>query len=199
MLTIADFHLEEVDPESVRRDMEKQISRHRGWYLLEGALFVVSGFLAVILPGVTALTVNILVGAMLAVTGAVQAVMFFRRREKWWRLFSGILSVIAGAIMLFYPLAGLAALVIVVGAFLVLEGVFEICMALIFRPFPRWRWMLASGIVTLALATLVLVWFPVAGALYIALAVGINMTLYGVSLLMLAGRTDRNAPQKRTT
>lgn len=180
-----------------KQRLEEEISNNRGWYIFEGIVFFLSGLLAAFLPFATALGINILVGILLVLSGGMQVFLFLKRRERWLRLLSGLLSVIAGGIMLFFPAAGLMALSIVLGVFLLLEGALEVAMAFMFRPFPRWGWLLAAGIVSIIMGVLVFVFFPLAGLLYMALALAINLGAYGMSVLLLALKTkkkEKSAP-----
>ena len=175
-----------VNLDGFKRRLEEEISNNRGWYIFEGIVFFFSGLLAALLPFATALGINILVGLLLVLSGGAQVFLFLKRRERWLRLLSGLLSVITGGIMLFFPAAGLMALSIVLGVFLLLEGGLEIAMAFMFRPFPRWGWLLFAGIVSIIMGVLVFVFFPLAGLLYMALALAINLGAYGMSVLLLA-------------
>lgn len=94
--------------------------------------------------------------------------------------------------MLLFPAAGLMGLSILIGVFLLLEGSLEIVMAFAFRPSPRWGWMLIAGIVTLIMGVLVFVFFPLAGMLYMALVLAINLCAYGMSILILVSKTKIN-------
>lgn len=52
---------------------------------------------------------------------------------RGWNIFFGIVSVIAGVIVLAYPLSSLVTLTIVVGVWLIVIGVFEVIAALSMR------------------------------------------------------------------
>jgi len=191
MFSFLRYRMVSADLSAMREEIDKEVSKHRGWYIFEGLLFLVVGALALILPGATALAVQMLVATLLIISGLVQAFLFFRRRERWWRFISGILSIVAGGVMIAFPAAGLVALSIIVGIFLIFEGVTETGMAFVLRPFFNWWWLLISGLLALTLGVLVFLFLPVMGMLYIAIAVGINMIFYGISLLILAWKAGR--------
>jgi uncharacterized membrane protein HdeD (DUF308 family) len=192
MFVFYEFKQEEIDLGALKQRRKEEISKQRGWYIFEGIVFLLSGLLAAFLPFATALGINILVGILLVLSGGFQVFAFFKRRERWLLLLSGILSVIAGGIMLLFPAAGLMGLSILIGVFLLLEGSLEIVMAFAFRPSPRWGWMLIAGIVTLIMGVLVFVFFPLAGMLYMALVLAINLCAYGMSILILVSKTKIN-------
>ena len=63
--------------------------------------------------------------------------------------------------MIAFPAAGLVALSIIVGIFLIFEGVTETGMAFVLRPFFNWWWLLISGLLALTLGVLVFLFLPV--------------------------------------
>jgi uncharacterized membrane protein HdeD (DUF308 family) len=78
-------------------------------------------------------------------------------------------------------------------AFFVIEGIATIMFALDHRRqlSGRWEWMVASGFVDLALATLVLLGLPGTAPLAVGLLVGINMVFGGSALIAMAIYTHR--------
>lgn len=180
-----------IDLEALNKQIKENISRHKGWYIFQGVLFIICGLLAALLPGATALGMGVLVGTLLLVSGAFQLIITLKSKIHWWSVLSALLSLIAGSIMLFDPFAGLVALVTVIAVFLTIEGIFEILLAFQFRPVRNWWWMLVAGIVTLFLAALLWAGFPALGILYLGWMVAVNLLLYGFSLLMLMWNADR--------
>lgn len=60
--------------------------------------------------------------------------------------------------MLFaYPLTGVLMLTLLVGSFLLTEGVFELILAFRLRSQPNWTWVQGNGIITLLLGGMI--WF----------------------------------------
>lgn len=57
--------------------------------------------------------------------------------SRGWRVAGGLLSIVAGAIVFFYPGISLFALAIVLGVWLVVYGVMEIAAALALRSTTR--------------------------------------------------------------
>ncbi len=168
------------------QDIGAEIREHRSWYIFEGVLFLVMGLLAILLPSVTAMAATLLLGAVLFVGGVTQTATFFRYPKRWWKLFSGLLFVAGGLLVAFAPLAGLLTLAILIGTILLLEGFFEIMFALSFKPFPEWKWMMFSGVMSLILSAFVFVGFPSTTVLFLTIVIGINLGAYGMSILLLA-------------
>ena len=109
--------------------------RETRWWLLlvEGVLGVLAGFVAFLLPGITALALLYLVAAWAIFTGILQIVGAVRlRREiegEWALILGGVLSVIFGVLLAVLPGPGILALVWLIGAYAVVSGMLLIVLA----------------------------------------------------------------------
>ena len=175
---------------------------HEHWklYLAEGIALVVLGVIAILIPPIATLAVTIVLGWLFLVSGVIGLFTTFWMRQApgfWWSLISAVLAVVVGGLLLTRPVSGALSLTIVVVVFFVIEGVASIMFALDHRRelSGRWGWMLMSGIIDLALATLVFTGLPSTAAWAIGLLVGINLLFSGWSyvFLALAGRRAHQA------
>ena len=170
----------------------REIRDHRGWYIFEGLLFIAIGIAAFSMPGLTALTIEFLLATLFLVGGITRfGYGLFNQSHRWWRLFSGAVYAVAGAAIFAWPITGLAALLTVVGALLLLEGIFDIGVALTMRPSKGWGWMLVAGIASILLGIIIFAGFPVAGILYLAIALGLSFAFYGISILTIAFTSNK--------
>lgn len=165
--------------------IEDNIRHHRKAYLFQGFLFVILGAISLFVPMVAAESFELLMGAFLVITGVTQALSGYASNRHKVILLSSMASIIAGALMLIWPDAGVLVLATIVGVFLLAEAIFEIATAVAYAPFTGWIWMLLSGIVTLALATMIFVGWPVSGVWILGILLGINFLFFGMSMLMI--------------
>lgn len=174
-------------------------SAHDHWllYVIEGIVLLILGVLAIIVPPLATLGITIFLGWLFLISGVVGLVMTFMARRGpgfWWSLLSGILGIVAGLVLLIWPLTGAVSLTLVLTAFFIVEGIASIMYALEHRRelSGRWGLMLASGIVDLILAAIILAGFPGTVLWALGLLVGINMIFGGASLIGL-GLAARSA------
>jgi uncharacterized membrane protein HdeD (DUF308 family) len=110
-----------------------------------------------------------------------------------WMLLTAALSLFVGVLLLWHPTEGAVSLTLVLIAFFVVEGVFQIVASLSYREvFPdSWGWMLASGVADLILAALIIMGWPNTANWALGLIVGINLITSGAAIVMvaLAGRS----------
>ena len=182
-------------PNDIARRMEARfaaaVHQHSTLFLVEGIVLVVLGLLAILLPQIASLAVEILVGWLLLITGAVGLYTTFQAKSApgfWWALISAVIAIIAGVLLLIWPLTGVVSLTIVLVAFFLIEGISSIMYAVEHRRelTGRWGWMLASGIITLALAFLIYAGLPSTAAWAIGLLVGIDLVFGGAALIGIA-------------
>jgi uncharacterized membrane protein HdeD (DUF308 family) len=176
----------------------KSIHDHWTLFLIEGIVFVILGLLAILVPQVATLTVTILIGWLFVISGIMGLISTFAARQApgfWWALLSAVLAIVAGAVLLGWLAAGVLTLTYVLIAFFFIEGVSSIMYAIEHRRelTQGWMWMLASGVVTLALGVIILLGLPGTAAWALGLLVGIDMVFGGSALVAVALAARRQA------
>jgi uncharacterized membrane protein HdeD (DUF308 family) len=177
--------------EQIQRAVAGSLHEHWVLFLVEGIILVVLGLLAIVVPPIATLAVEILFGWLFLISGVVGLVTTFWMRQApgfWWALLSAVLGIGAGIVLLAWPLSGVLSLTLVLIVFFAIEGVASIMYALEHKRelSGRWGWMLSSGIVDLILAAIILAGLPGTAAWAIGLLVGINMIFGGSALIAMA-------------
>jgi uncharacterized membrane protein HdeD (DUF308 family) len=98
----------------------------RAWsYVLAGAVGVIAGLVAAFWPGVTVLVLVVWAGAWAVVTGALEIAAAVRRErsDRWLVALAGVLSIVAGLIIIIWPGIGALVLATVVGIYGLAAGV----------------------------------------------------------------------------
>jgi uncharacterized membrane protein HdeD (DUF308 family) len=177
----------------------EEIRSHGRLFQLGGIAALVLGVLAVLMPLIASLAVELVVGAILAAAGLAECVLAFRRRRERpaaGRYLAGLLALAAGALLLVFPLHGMVALTIVLAAFFLASGALRGWYAWQVRPAQGWGWIAASGGLSVVLGLLVAFALPGAALWVPGLLLGIDLLFYGVALLAIvrAARqvTDRD-------
>ena len=114
--------------------------RRIGSLIFAGIISIIAGVLAFVLPGITALSLLMLIAAWAIVTGIAEIVAAVRLRKEitgeWLLVVAGIASLIFGVIIVIVPSAGALALVWWIGAYAVAFGILLMVVAFRMR---RWR------------------------------------------------------------
>lgn len=156
--------------------------------MVRGAVAVVFGVLALVWPAVTVLALALLFGIYALVNGISTITAAIRDDglfHRWLVALSGVLSVAAGVIALFWPGITVLALTLVVGVWALATGISEIVAAVrLRRVLDHKAYLVITGILSV-IAGVLLVWHPLAGALGIAIVVGTYAVLYGLLMIGL--------------
>jgi uncharacterized membrane protein HdeD (DUF308 family) len=177
--------------ERIQRAVAASLHEHWVLFLVEGIVLVVLGLIAIVVPPIATLAVEILVGWLFLISGILGLITTFWMRGApgfWWSLLSAVLGIGAGIVLLAWPLSGVLSLTLILIVFFTIEGVASIMYALEHKRelSGRWGWMLASGVVDLILAAIILIGLPGTAAWAIGLLVGINMIFGGSALIAMA-------------
>jgi uncharacterized membrane protein HdeD (DUF308 family) len=180
----------------------QSIREHWVLFLIEGIVLVVLGILAIIVPPLATITFTLFLGWLFLISGIMGLITTFWARHSpgfWWSLLSAVLAIAAGIVLLVEPLRGAVTLTLLLIVFFIIEGVLTIMYAFEHKKdlSGRWGWMLASGVIDLILAGIILIGLPGTAAWALGLLVGINMLFGGSALIAMAlhARSDASTPQ----
>ncbi|NJL40422.1 MAG: HdeD family acid-resistance protein [Leptolyngbyaceae cyanobacterium RM1_406_9] len=165
------------------------LNKRAGNSPLIGILLIVLGVIGLALPVFSTLVAETWVAFILISAGAAKVVYAFQTRDRGgfiWKLLLGILYVGTGIMLFVYPRTGILTLTLLLGSFLLTEGVFETILAFRLRPQQNWTWALVNGIVTLLFGAIVLFQWPFNAPWLIGTLVGASVLFSGVSRVMLS-------------
>ncbi len=190
MSNVSTMEPPKVRPEDLAPQVEEAhvLRKNWGWFLALGIALIALGTLAIGSSLVATLATVIAFGTLLLLGGGVQIVgAFFSRKWKGFfqELLVGVLYLVIGFMMLANPAATALAVTLMVGAFLLISGVFRIVASVIER-FEGWGWVFVSGLISAALGIMIWQQWPVSGLWVIGLFVGIEMLFSGWHWVMLA-------------
>jgi len=183
-----------IQPDEVREvrvQLSGAVRRHWVLFLSEGIALVILGILAIMAPTIASVAATVFFGWILLLSGVIGLIATLRARAApgfGWSLLSALVGIVAGVLLLGWPLSGALSLTAVLIAFLLVEGGVSIMYALEHRTAPsgRWGWMLASGILDVFLGLLLLIGLPGTALWALGLMVGINMLFGGWALILMA-------------
>src|ERR1700722_8281509 len=119
--------------ERIQATISKSLHEHWKLFLVEGAILLVLGLVAVMVPIVATVAVEIIVGWLILASGIVGLVTtFYMRRAPgfWWSLFSALIGTAAGVVLLLWPLNGPLTRTLISTGFPPFEGLSTLIFAL---------------------------------------------------------------------
>src|SRR5512147_3324277 len=175
--------------QAMREAMRETVRQHSLWYLIQSALMILAGILALVYPVVSSVGVVFLLGWLLIISGVVQGISLVEVRNVphfWLQLVSVVLSVIVGVLLLRHPGEGLLTVTLLLIVFFMVEGISKVIFSLTIRPFPNWGWVLASGVISILLAFYLWANTPVTAIWLLGVLLGIELICEGAALGSMA-------------
>jgi len=176
----------------------KRYMTWRWWSIaLRGVAAIVLGLLSLYAPAITFLSLVIVFGIYAIIDGVLALSMAVRGTgsSQGAIVLRGIVSIIAGVLVLAWPGVSALALLVVIGVWAIVAGILEIIVAIWHRKELEHEWLLGlEGALSLAFGVLLL-FSPLAGAITLGLWVGVYALVFGV-LLVGAGFRMRSRQKK---
>ena len=165
-----------------------------------GIALIVAGVLSMAAPLVSGLSVMVVIGALMLVTGVSTGLLAFgvgAFGRGLGLLLLAVLMVVAGCLIVSRPLEALASVTLFLAFYFFLSGFVEMMAALGAAGAPGRGWMLVSGVVTVLLGVSLWRNFPASAAVAVGVLFGLRMLFHGMWLFsvgLAAGRAgDRIA------
>lgn len=123
-----------------------QREHYQPWWLtlIEGIIGVIAGIIAFVYPGLTAFTLLYIIGFWAILTGVFEIAAAIRLRQvvrdEWLLLLSGVLSILFGLFVFFFPGAGALAILSIIAAYAIIFGVMLVILGFRLR-----TWTPVSG------------------------------------------------------
>ncbi len=179
------------------------LAAHWRLFLFEGVILVILGILAIAVPAVATLAVDIYIGWLFLFAGIVGFFAVFSMPDIASFLLSLIpaaLSIVIGGLLIWKPAEGALTLTALLVIFFAAEGLFQIVTSIAYRDYieDAWGWILLSGIADLVLAGIIVYGWPVTATWALGVLAGVNLITSGLAIAMvaLAGRSWEKAAIK---
>ncbi len=170
-----------------------------GWWLLVlvGVLSITAGVIVLFKPGESLATLAVIVGIFMLVDGILEiASSFFRgTTNRGLVALFGVITAIVGVLLIRHPIAGVAAVALLIGLWLITIGVIRFVTA--FEEAAHRFWLAVAGLVEI-LAGIVIVSTPEIGFATLAILVGIGFILNGIAVIAL-GWTMQEVREEAST
>ncbi|MFC3214089.1 HdeD family acid-resistance protein [Novosphingobium panipatense] len=177
----------DVGHDPVVRQIERTPGSSWGWVMAYGLLLLLVALIVLVNPLVSGVATGLLLGIALVVCGVAALAAGWTalsKRARWTELLLGILALLAGVFAIANPVAGALSLVVAIGFWLILSGVFQIAFALRVREDRGWRLLL--GGLDVVLGFILLLSGAWVGLAFLATLVAISFIVRGVFLIQLA-------------
>ena len=180
--------------QTYREAARDAVRRHSTFHLLQGALLVVAGIVAILFPVFSSAAAVLVFGWLLIASGAIQAIGLISARHApnfWLQLISAMLGVLLGVLLLRNIAQGMLLLTLLLIIFFMIEGMSKIVFALTIRPLPNWFWIFASGALSVVMSLVLFAAMPITALWLIGLMLGLDLIGIGAAIGLMAWRVRK--------
>ncbi|MGB5397469.1 MAG: DUF308 domain-containing protein [Gammaproteobacteria bacterium] len=167
--------------------------RSRKAVIIISIVLLLAGVVGIVLPQFVSMVLAWFIGGLLLLAGGIAFyITWLGFRERWIVWLKPFVLITVGLLILLHPLAGAAALGLILAVYFLLDGFASVGFAWELRPRRGWKWLMFNGVLSLLLAVVFIAGWPITSAWLIGLLIGISLFFDGLSLLMLglAARID---------
>lgn len=155
-----------------------------GWWLalLIGLVAIVAGVIVIAQPSNSLKTLAVILGIFVLIDGiaALVLALISRAESRGLTAVLGVISVIAGVLLIRHPLGGVRAVALLIGIWLIAAGVVRLVAAFDTPDHRFWRIIVALVLVAFGIA---IVAEPHIGYTTLAVITGIGFILYGLGMV----------------
>lgn len=173
-------------------EVRNAVHKASGGVILWGIIVVLAGAWCVLSPVITVMSVAIVVGIGIAISGVSSLASAFKDEGAGHKLLDillGLFGLLAAFFLIFYPVAGALTLGTVVTILLFARGLVGLFFG--FQAASGRNWIFLSAAIDLLLAFLLYRIGPAGAAVTVGLYVGLSMIIWGFRMIM-AGRAVRS-------
>ncbi len=150
-----------------------------------GVIAIILGMLAMLAPGLTGVSIAMLLGGLVVVSGIVRMMWAFQSGSLGrglWMFVIGVLTLLCGIALLANPLFASGVLTILLAAYFLVDGICEIAAGF-GRMGEGGGWLLLGGIVSVMLGAMIWAQYPLSGAWAMGTLLGIKLFFVGLTMI----------------
>ena len=170
---------------TMRSGHERAVAGAWGGPFVLGLLIMLIGVFCMAAAGFAGVASVVLFGALLVVAGVFEAISAFRLRGSGrllLYLLAGVLTIVVGAVLLFRPMVGLAAITLLLAGYFLASGLFHGITALMDR-YAGWGWDLFYAAVAVFLGVSILNGWPGTSLWVVGVVVGAEIAVRGIAVM----------------
>ncbi len=166
--------------------------------IIAGILMLIVGSIGIFAPGIMSLTVVMLLGWLFITSAIVQGYITYKTYSRSFSAWlKPTLSFITGMLFLIFPVEGVAVAAILLAAYLLVDAFSSFGFAMDYKP-HKWWWMhIVNALVSIVLAILILIGWPMTSFLWVGLYAAISLTFDGVVLFALGIGAKKMAKEEK--
>jgi len=163
----------------------------RSWSIALGVLLILGGIASISEPLFASIAAGLFFGGLIFVSGIAHLIYAWSQRSAGaviWEVLIGLLYVAASIFMFWNPAGGIAALTLVLAAYIAVKGILELVIFFRLRRRAPSFWFLFDALMSLVLAALIFFHWPSSAFWALGLLLGCSLLFSGIARIALPMR-----------
>ena len=154
--------------------------------IIAGVLMLIVGAVGVFAPTIMSLVVVTFLGWLFLVSAAVQGYITYKTyRKSFSAWLKPVLSLIVGILFFVYPVEGIAAIGLLLAAYLLVDAFSSFGFAMDYKPNSGWWILIVNALISIILAVLIMIGWPISSIFWVGLYAAVSLFFDGVALVTL--------------
>lgn len=176
--------------------LQEIVSANKNSWLIAGVVLALLGAVCIGMPFAAGVWTITLLGIVLIISGISTVIHAFKSRG--WagftvQLLLGTVYAAVGVLLAINPLEGMVAVTLIIGAFLLVDGITRLFLALRVRKMPGSKWLLGGGVLSILLGLIIVSGWPGDSTWVLGLFIGIDLLMLGITLIGIASAVGQAA------
>ncbi len=165
---------------------EQTLKKFSTQTIVAGVLMLLVGGAGIFMPQIMSLVVVTFLGWLFVTSAAVQGYITYKTyRKSFSAWLKPILSLITGLLFFFFPLEGVAAVAVLLAAYLLVDAYSSFGFSMDYRPNSGWWLLIVNALVSILLAVLIILGWPASSLLWVGLFAAVSLFFDGVALVAM--------------
>ncbi len=175
--------------EEARRFAAESFRSHWLLFALVGGAFILAAAVAVLVPALSSIAPNEVLGLVLLLVGLAQIVQSGKMQQTAlfaWCLAIGGIAAVGGVLVYIEPFPGIVIKTLVMALVFVLHGLTQVGFAMKVRRLQGWLWFVLAGVVAVLAGGLMVMKLPYSHSFTPATVGGVSLGVTGWAYLAIA-------------
>jgi len=166
------------DPETL-----KKFSTHT---IIAGILMLIVGAVGIFAPSIMSFVVVTFLGWLFMMSAAIQGYIVYQTyRNSFSAWLKPVLSLITGLLFFFFPVEGIAAVAVLLAAYLLVDAYSSFGFAMDYKPNSGWWLLIVNALLSILLALLIIIGWPASSLFWVGLFAAVSLFFDGVVLVTM--------------
>ncbi len=164
----------------------KTLKKFSNYTIGAGVAMALIGLMGIFVPQLMSLVVVNFLAWLFLFSAIVQGYATYKSyKGSFSAWFKPVLSLIAALLLLFFPVEGVAAVGMLLAAYLLMDAFSSFAFGWEYRPNKGWWIALVNGLLSLVLALVLLAGWPFSSIVLVGLFAGISLFFDGIALIVI--------------